>query len=139
MKLLIYKTKLALHLVLFILKLSANFSNKTKPLILGTFVIGLFVLISSISLFTSVQNPKETIAISTIIPKNTQLYTSTKLTEEQLLLELQIWEKVYEKQPLSRDVLLNLSHLYSALGQDEKAVEYKNKASFIDPNNPLFE
>lgn len=138
MKLLIYKIKLALHLGIFILKLSANFSSKTKPLILGIFVTGLFVIISGISLITS-QSPKETIAVSTIIPKNTQLYNSTNLTQEELQSEVLFWEKIYEKQPFSRDVLLNLSHLYSASGQDEKAAEYKNKASFIDPNNPLFE
>lgn len=139
MKLLIYKIKLAFHLSIFILRLSANFSNKTKPIILGLFITGLLVLISGISLLTNSQKIEENVVVTLIIPQHEQLFNVKNLTKEDLELELIFWEKVLKTQPKSRDVLLNISRIYSALTLEEKALEYKNEALSIDPNNPLFE
>ncbi len=137
MKFLLFKLRLIFYLGVFLLRLTANFSNKAKPVIIGLFVTGLLVLIGGISLLNTVQKPIQ--AVSTIVPKNTQLYELNSLTDEEIKSRIAFWEQVSQTQPHSRDVLLNLSHLYSALGLDEKAAEYKNSAVNIDPNNPLFE
>jgi tetratricopeptide (TPR) repeat protein len=139
MKYLIYKLKLALHLVLFILKLSANFSNKTKPAILIMFVAGLLLVIGGISLMATNAKPKEIIATTTDIPKNSGLYYVENLSQEEITKKIEFWEQVLALQPQSRDVLLNLAHLYSALQLEEKAEELRFQALEIDPNNPLFE
>lgn len=141
MELLLYKIKLAIRLGLFILSLSANVSNRTKPIILGLFILGLLTVIGGLSIANLQKETKKEVAISasTIIPTETRLYEKKFFTNFDLQNEILFWESVLEKQPNSRDVLLNLSHLYSALGDDIKATEFKNKALEIDPNNPLFE
>ena len=138
MKLLIYKIKLAIHLSFFILKLSANVSNKTKPLILSIFTMGLFLLIAGIS-FLSINQPTPTVAISTVVPQNSNLFVKKDLNSNQIDDQITFWENILTIQPESRDVLLNLSHLYSANNLEDKAHYYKNRAIKIDPNNPLFE
>ena len=138
MKLLIYKIRLAFHLGLFILSLTANFSNKAKPIILGLFITGLLITVGGISLLTN-NPPAKAITYTTPVPLNSELYSLKNLKEDQLLKEVEHWENVLKVQPQSRDVLLNLAHLYSTLNQEDKAVEYKNKAINIDPNSPLFE
>lgn len=137
MQLLFFKLKLAFHLGVFTLTLFANYSNKIKPIILSVFVVGLFMLIGGISLLTRPE--KETIIVSTVVPQNTSLYSQKTLTQEEIESEILFWEHILKIQPKSRDVLINLSHLYSALEVEEKATEYRNSALFIDPNNPLFE
>ena len=139
MKILLYKLKLALHLGLFLLSLAANVSNKTKPVVLGLFITGLLLFIGGITFVASLNQPKEIIAISTVVPNNKILYNIENLSQNELTEQIAFWEKVLVIQPHSRDVLLNLSHLYSALQLEAKAAEYKEKAVSIDPNNPLFE
>lgn len=138
MKLLIYKIKLLAHLVLFIIRLLANTSNKVKPAVLSLFILGLILTIGGISLLTGLNKPTETIATSTFIPSNSYLFEVNNYSEEELQTEIKFWETVLQHQPKSRDVLLNLSLLYSALQQEDKATEYREKALYIDPNNPLF-
>ncbi|GIK84497.1 MAG: hypothetical protein BroJett025_11190 [Patescibacteria group bacterium] len=139
MKFLLFKLRLALHLFVFILKLTANFSNKTKPAILAFFIIGLVLFIGGISLLNTTQKPVEVVSASAVIPKNVDLFVAKRMTKEQIALEINSLEKVLAIQPHSRDILLNLSLLYAALGETQKAEEYKNTARIIDPNNPIFE
>lgn len=139
MKLLLYKIKLAAHLVFFIIRLLANTSNKVKPAVLSLFILGLILTISGISFLTGVSKPTETVAVSTFVPSNSYLYEVNNYSKEQLQAEINFWETILQHQPKSRDVLLNLSLLYSAQQLDEKAAEYRQKALYIDPNNPLFE
>lgn len=139
MKLLIYKIRLAFHLGLFVLGISANFSSKTKPVILGLFIIGLLAVIGGITLLSSKPTSVQVVTITTVVPKNSDLYSIKNLKTSDLENEVVFWENILKIQPQSRDVLLNLSRLYSALNLDGKALEYKAKAVNIDPNNPLFE
>lgn len=139
MELLLYKIKLAIRLGLFILRLSANVSNKTKPIILSLFILGLLTIIGGLSIVNLQKETKKEVSVTTVIPRETQLYQKESLKDSQLQTKIVFWETVLEKQPNSRDILLNLSHLYSAQGDDIKALEYKEKALKIDPNNPLFE
>ena len=137
MKLLLLKLKLAFHLGIFLLRLAANFSNKAKPLIIGIFVTGLLALIGGISLLNTAQKPVQ--AVFTVVPQNTELFELQSMTKEQVESQIIFLEQIVEKQPNSRDILLNLSHLYSALHQEEQAIKYREAAVVIDPNNPLFE
>ncbi len=135
MKLLLLKLKLAFHLGIFLLRLAANFSNKTKPLTIGVFVTGLLIFIGGISLLNTAQKPTQ--AVFTVVPQNVELFELQGLTIEQIESKIDFLETVLEKQPNSRDILLNLSHLYSALHQDELAAKHRKAATEIDPNNPL--
>lgn len=53
-------------------------------------------------------------------------------------MELNKWLQVLEEQPSHRDVLINISQLYKALGEENKAIYYWEQARKTDPNNPLF-
>ena len=139
MKLLIYKIKLALHLFIFILRLGANFSNKIKPIIISFFVVGLLVLIGGVSLISKGRKEPKNILISSTPPTNDQLFITKNLTESELKSRIFFLEEVLKLQPQSRDVLLNLSQLHNAIENHEDALNFRNKAINIDPNNPLFE
>lgn len=65
-------------------------------------------------------------------PKETDSATSAVLTET-----IKTWEEYHRLQPTHRDVLLNLSLLYSAQGEQEKARKYLLQAQAVDPNNEI--
>jgi tetratricopeptide (TPR) repeat protein len=138
MKLIFYKIKLAVNLLIFILRLSANFSNKTKPIVVSFFIVGLLLLIGGISLITNKKRTPNLIITSSAQPKNSHLYVVANKSNREIQTEIFFWENVLKSQAQSRDVLLNLSQLYSAQQDHEKALNYRNKAINIDPNNPLF-
>ncbi len=48
--------------------------------------------------------------------------------------QLRYWQAQLQKQPTSRDILLNLSVLYEQDNQPDVAQEYRAKAEEIDPN-----
>ncbi|MFZ1721229.1 MAG: hypothetical protein WAU07_01865 [Microgenomates group bacterium] len=43
-----------------------------------------------------------------------------------------------EIQPQNRDILINIALLYDAIGEEENALPYWEKARKIDPNHPVF-
>ena len=45
------------------------------------------------------------------------------------------WEKVLEEKPYYRDILLRLAILNWQIYEDEKAIDYWNRANYLDPNN----
>lgn len=49
------------------------------------------------------------------------------------------WLELAKKQPTHRDVLINISRLYQALGQPLEAQEYWSQAQKLDPNNATFQ
>ncbi len=58
-----------------------------------------------------------------------------KVTQpERIREEIKSWEKVLEERPYFRDVLLRLSILNYQIYEDEKTIEYFNRASYLDPN-----
>ena len=139
MNLLLFKIKLAWHLSIFLIKLGANFSNKTKPIILGSFVVLILVLITGISIITKNTTVEKIIKQTTMIPQETSLYTLQEITASELEIKLSYWKRIEKKQPHSRDVLLNISQLYSALGKQELSDNYLEKAIAIDPNHPTLQ
>ncbi|CAN5292530.1 hypothetical protein BH10PAT2_BH10PAT2_4190 [soil metagenome] len=48
--------------------------------------------------------------------------------------QIEYWQLQLQKQPTSRDILLNLSLLYQQNNQLDLAKEYKTKAEAVDPN-----
>lgn len=139
MKLFLYKLQLAGHLGVFLLKLSANISNKTKPVLIGIFVFGLIVGTIGLAILPKATNTTEVILNSTVSPTHLELFILQTLDKSEVEAQLKYWQSVAEKQPESRDVLFNISQLYSALHLEEEAALYKAKAVAIDPNNPLFQ
>lgn len=136
MKLLLFKLQLAWHLGIFILTVSANVSNKTKPIILTSFIFLLGLLVFSISILTKTTQPEKIIVPAVRVPQVKEQYTYHQMTISELEETLTYWQKVAEKQPFSRDILLNLSQLYSALSNEELSEDYFQKAYAIDPNHP---
>ena len=49
--------------------------------------------------------------------------------------EIHYWESLLQQQPTDRDVLYNLSLLYSAKGDKTTAQQYLDKAKELDPNH----
>lgn len=58
--------------------------------------------------------------------------------EKSLLHEIDKQEKLLERYPGSRDILIRLSRLYQEIGETEKATVYWERARSLDPNNPIF-
>lgn len=139
LKLLLFKIKLILSLGVFVIQLIANGSHKTKPLVLILFIIGLSLILGGLFSLKNSQNIETVVSASSVIPKHPQLFFVEKLTLEEINSKIIFFETVRQQQPYSRNVLLNLTQLYSALGNSEKATEYRIQALKIDPNNPLFE
>jgi len=52
---------------------------------------------------------------------------------------LEIWLRIAQLQPTHRDVLLNIAHLYQALGNSDQYQSYRLQAQQIDPNHPAFQ
>lgn len=138
MKLLLYKIKLALHLGIFLLKVSANYSLFIKPL-----SVIFFVIIVGTTLYFAVLQPsieqQSPLIITLRTPQKTELYEQKTLNKTQLSDELNFWLEIEKKQPRSRSLLLTISQLYSALNNQELAEKYLSQAQYIDPNNPLFD
>ena len=139
MKLLWYKLQLAWHLGLFILTIGANASNKTKPIIIASFLVIIGIFIISVSIFTKINNPEKIIVTALRIPQEKEQFTYHQMTTSELETTLIYWQKISEKQPLSRDILLNISQLYSALSNEELSEKYFQKAHTIDPNHPALQ
>jgi len=54
---------------------------------------------------------------------------------ERIREEIKSWEKVLEKKPYYRDVLLRLAILKYQIYEDDRAIEYFEQALYLDPNN----
>lgn len=108
---------------------------KTAPTLLVLFLIKLLpyraiilslIFFSLISFFTyqsiqqNIKNQKP--------PSKEKLYTQQHALENAL-----------KKQPTHRDIILNLSKVYQALGKDKKSEQFYNQAQQLDPNYSLFQ
>jgi len=150
MKLFFLKTKLTFLLLGFFIKLSfcslLPTSSKKRSLIS---IIGILIFFSLlISIFFFIITKKEVISttlnlsktkkIEVFSPSDTTKYDRKELTKIELEEKIKTTEKLLEKQPNSRDLLINLSNLKKIIKQDEEAKTLWKKAQLIDPNNNYF-
>jgi tetratricopeptide (TPR) repeat protein len=68
------------------------------------------------------------------LPFQTEKQVSAKEIEQQLARYLEL----YEIQPTHRDVVFNISLLYSVLGDTAAASHYRSQAISVDPNHGFF-
>jgi tetratricopeptide (TPR) repeat protein len=134
MKLFLLKLRLAYSLAVFTLGFIANKSPIIKPL-----VVAVFIVILLISLFLLLPQEEQITKLdekNVLQPSTTDLYKLHQLTDEQALKELEFLLKIYQKQPQSRDLLINISQLYLLIGNQLEAEYYLQEAIKIDPNHP---
>lgn len=86
------------------------------------------------------ENGNEDQAIKELKKANKKSQSLTKAEEkvrqpEKIRQEIASWEKIIEEKPYYRDVLLRLALLNYRLYEDEKAVDYWERANYLDPNN----
>lgn len=81
---------------------------------------------------------KESVAQPSYSPTRPDLYVKSEKSKFDIQEEVIFWENVIEKQPNSRDALVNLSILKKILGENEESSRLWEKARLIDPNNPIF-
>lgn len=111
-------TRLLISLLPFLLVTATTLLSPFRSFLITL----LFFIYFSLLLFKSLtQKP-----ISPVTVPNAQIET-----------EITKWLSLYHQQPTHRDVLINLSLLYSAQGDTENARQYLNQAREIDPNHPL--
>ncbi len=72
-------------------------------------------------------------------PIHPDQYLKSEKTESEIQVEIFYWENIIEKQPNSRDALVNLSILKRTLLDNQEAEGLWNRAKIIDPNNQIFE
>ncbi len=136
--LLLFELKLIYYLVDFIWDVIKIKLGKQR-LLLGTIlvVVGFGILFSLISVPKEIQ-PKTTQVFS-ITPTQPDLFVEKHLTPEEMQHELAYWQELLKTQPSHRDILINISQLYRALGDEQQATYYWEQARKTDPNNPVFD
>lgn len=138
MTLILFKLQLAIHLCVFLLEIIANVSKKTKPFVLGIFIIllllGTMIILNSINKIKSTQ----TKILTAPTPTHPEMFVFSKYSFEELNSQLEYWKYIEEKQQNSRDVLINISKLNQALGNTDDSFKYWEKAKKIDPNFAIF-
>lgn len=138
MKLLLFQFKLLVFLVLFILDLLLIQIKKAKLIFLTVFVILFLVNLIFFYLIKAKIDSELVQNNSDYSPTQPEEFIKSEKTESQIRTEILYWEKIIEKQPKSRDALINLSILKKILLEDEEAENLWNQAKNIDPNNRLF-
>lgn len=139
MKLLIFRIKLLGHLGLFLLNLIFDQVKRARPFFITIFI---FFIIANLVFFYFFKNKistKEETENQSYSPTRPELYIKSTKTKSQIQEEISYWENIIEKQPQSRDALINLSILKNVLKQNDEAEDLWNKAKLIDPNNPIFQ
>jgi len=139
MKLLIFKIKLLGHLSLFLLNLVFNQAKRVKLFFITIFI---FFIIANLVFFYFFKNKidkKDVLEKQTYSPARPELYVKSTKTKSEIQDEISYWEKIIEKQPQSRDALINLSILKNIINQTDEAEKLWNKTKLIDPNNPVFQ
>lgn len=101
-------------------------------------LIAIAILFSIFALSGRQQQSEPVVSNPVFVPHSSELYTPKELSNEELTVELAYWLKIQETQPTHRDVLINISHLYRALGEESQAIYYWEQARKTDPNHILF-
>lgn len=122
----------------FLLHLALEPVKKLRPV----FLIGLIFLLLFTLVFLSYAKSKiseeDVVEKPSFAPTRPDLYLKSEKTQAKIQEEIVFWQKVLEKQPNSRDALINLSTLKRSINENEEADILWNQAKKIDPNNPIF-
>lgn len=138
MQLYIFKFKLLLYLLGFFLGLVLDQVKKVKPILL---VVVIFLLLFTLVFLNYAKSKiveEEVVEKPSYSPSRPDLYIKSEKTQAKIQEEIVFWQKVLEKQPNSRDALINLSTLKRSINENEEADILWNQAKKIDPNNPVF-
>lgn len=138
MKLLFFKLKLIFFLALFLFDVLFDRVKRAKKIFVLIIFSLLIINFIFFYLIKSHLNVEKELLNTSFSPTRPELYSVSKMTKEEILIRISYWEKVLEKQPNSRDVLINLSMLKKALQLDDEAEILWEKARNTDPNNPIF-
>ncbi|NCO11920.1 MAG: hypothetical protein COZ34_00420 [Candidatus Pacebacteria bacterium CG_4_10_14_3_um_filter_34_15] len=137
MKLLLFQFKLLVFLALFLLNLVFIQIKKAKLLFLAIFIVLFLINLMFFYIIKEKINNEETQNNSSYFPSHPDQYLKSEKTESEIRTEILYWENIIEKQPSSRDALINLSILKKILLEDEEAEDLWNQAKNLDPNNPI--
>ena len=137
LSLLYFKLQLGVFLLGFLLDLIIVKMGKVRFMLLC-----LFFSVATATLAWFLLRPEyvhtSTPPLAATTPKNTTLFITKQLSQQEAEQELEYWLILLEKQPSHRDILINVSQLYRALGKENQAHYYWEQARKVDPNNPLF-
>ena len=100
------------------------------------------ILVLSLLFFIFTKNrayKNESLSEFSYSPTRPELYSKSIKTNSELQEETAYWENIIEKQPNSRDALINLSILKKLSNQNEESTRLWDKAKLIDPNHPVFQ
>ncbi|MBU0974373.1 hypothetical protein KKD03_01595 [Patescibacteria group bacterium] len=138
MKLLLFKLKLLAYLVTFFLDLVFIQIQKAKIIFLAIIIVLLIINLTFFYFIKEKINSEEAQNDSSYFPTQPDQYFKSKKTKSEIRAEIIYWESIVEKQPNSRDALVNLSILKKILGENEESENLWSQAKTIDPNNPIF-
>jgi len=138
MKLLLFKFKLLTYLVTFFLDLIFIQIKKAKLILLVIFITLFIINLTFFYFIKEKINSEEAQNDSSYFPTQPDQYLKSEKTKLEIRAEIIYWENIIEKQPNSRDALVNLSILKKILGENKEAENLWNQAKTIDPNNAIF-
>ena len=138
MNLFLFKLKLLVYLGGFLFNLFFSQAKKAKPLLLIVFFLFLILSLVFFYFVKNSFNKEESPEDPSYSPTRPDLYIKSEKTKAKIQEEIVFWEAVIEKQPNSRDALINLSILKRSVDQNEDAEILWSKAKAADPTNPIF-
>jgi tetratricopeptide (TPR) repeat protein len=139
---LLFRLQLASYIFWFSLQVGRIYVAKYRLHLVLAFLltfVGVWLLLNLATnyQFRNPSSPPTTITSSTL-PLQPDQYLSKELTALEIRQELNYWLELAELQPTHRDILINISLLYLAIGDNKTADEYWQRANEIDPNFSAF-
>lgn len=128
---------LALSLIGFLLQLLLEYIKTIRVLLFSGTLVAIVVSVLAITLI-SLPKPKPSIPYTNVDTAydSAQQFLFTQGEYESLLIK---YQQLALLQPTDRDILINLSLLYLAQGNQLKADEVLASARRLDPNHPFFQ
>lgn len=135
---LLLKIQLTWYLFVFFVGILQSTVKTAKIAFLSIFFLCLLVLSGELFVLTKSQQRTPGVLNQSMFSEGRGVKMSF-FTRQEAEKELSKWVSIYQQQPTQRDVLLNITQLYSSLGEENQAQFYLQQAKKTDPNNVLFQ
>lgn len=136
--LLFFELQLLAHIAAFSWQVAKIKLGKLRFLLLVPLLVAVIGAYGATGIVFSTLQEEPVPVLLEFVPAQPHLFTKEYLTQEEIHFQLQYLQELLVQQPSHRDILINVSHLYAALGDEKNAIYYWEQARKTDPNNAIF-
>lgn len=130
------KFRLLFSLGFFLFQIVLEYLKTVRVILLATSLVAILLCLMGITLL-SLPKPQPAFPLKDVAANFSAAKQKT-YTLDEYHNQLEEYLSIASVQPTHRDLLINISFLYQATDNTEKAREYWLAARNLDPNNPLF-